>query len=374
MDKRVLAILEAGNAYPSGVVRALQYKEHLNAAGCETRFVGRLSPFLVRCGVSSRPLIRYFLACGGRKIVALLQRAYTFANEFRLVRMARQHEVIYLSKVQSLTLLEKLRKLEGKRLVFDFGDAIWLPRYQMPHFHDMLKLPDVVTTDNPVTAEFVKKYNKNCIVIPDCPQLEEFDKIRDIPRERSRRLVIGWIGTPGTAYNLFAIWEALEVLFTERPDLHLRLVGTGTQAALLPPFERVDFSVRKSYSQREMIEEVLRMDIGLFPLQNVEASRVRGVLKAAIYMAGQVPVVSSPVGECTELIRDGVNGFLAGQTSEWVDKIGRLINDSDLRETMGRNGLATARQRFRTEDAFSLLHAAMFPGNETAAIEKESLS
>ncbi len=33
------------------------------------------------------------------------------------------------------------------------------------------------------------------------------------------------------------------------------------------------------YSQEEMIREILRMDIGLFPLFDVEDSRARGILK-----------------------------------------------------------------------------------------------
>ena len=36
-----------------------------------------------------------------------------------------------------------------------------------------------------------------------------------------------------------------------------------------------------------------------------------------------------------EIVQDGVNGFLAGTTEEWVEKIARLIEDHDLRARMG---------------------------------------
>jgi hypothetical protein len=91
----------------------------------------------------------------------------------------------------------------------------------------------------------------------------------------------------------------------------VRLVGTGDDPALRPPFERVRYSAVPYYDQSTMIDEVLGMDIGLFPLQDVERSRVRGVLKAAIYMCGEAAVVASPVGQTPEVISNGVNGVLA---------------------------------------------------------------
>ena len=43
----------------------------------------------------------------------------------------------------------------------------------------------------------------------------------------------------------------------------------------LPLFENVRYSVLPEYSQQEMVREVLKMDIGLFPLFHVEDSFTR---------------------------------------------------------------------------------------------------
>ncbi len=42
---------------------------------------------------------------------------------------------------------------------------------------------------------------------------------------RGEKVVLGWVGSPGTAYNLFAAWEALERLFARHPGIELRLPG-----------------------------------------------------------------------------------------------------------------------------------------------------
>jgi glycosyltransferase involved in cell wall biosynthesis len=239
--------------------------------------------------------------------------------------------------------------------VLDFGDAVWLPGRAGENFNEVLRNVHAVTTDNELTADYVKRINPNCTVIPDSPQVERFDQIRSGKEKKDSTITLGWVGSPLTAYNLFVIWEALERLFAKYPNLHLRLLGVGKNGGLLPPFERISYSGRATYSQAEMIDEVLQMDIGLFPLQDVESSRVRGVLKATVYMAGQAVAVCSPVGQCVDLIKDGVNGMLAATPEEWEQKIEQLILDPGLRQKIAAEGLATVRKEFTVAAAFAKL-------------------
>jgi glycosyltransferase involved in cell wall biosynthesis len=62
-------------------------------------------------------------------------------------------------------------------------------------------------------------------------------------------------------------------------------------------------------------------------------------------MAAGTPVISSDrVGAATELIEDGVNGYLVpvGEVQGYVRAMQRLLDDTELAEAMGRAARATA--------------------------------
>src|SRR5439155_9131404 len=106
---------------------------------------------------------------------------------------------------------------------------------------------DAVTCDNPFTLAYAKGYNAQAALVPDPPQVELFDLARGKVRRDPSRVVLGWVGSPGTAYNLFSIWEPLERLFAQRPELTLRVLGAGLEH--LPPFEKVRVTTLPAYSQ-----------------------------------------------------------------------------------------------------------------------------
>jgi len=360
--KRILLVLENGSRSPSGVVRALVYRELLAAHGFSAQFVVR-QPLKLMDWINNLPsVLRVVVRRPWLK--SRLIRWGTTVSERRILKLAREVDIVYLAKVLSYPFVEKICSQTKARVVYDFGDAVWLSSANQDQFNDVLKSVDAVTTDNDVAADYVRRYNPNCIVIPDAPPLDAFDKRRaDLGSKQNDHITLGWIGSPGTAYNLYLIWDALEEVFARHPNLHLRLVGTGHNLQLLPPFERVRFSYRPFYSQAEMVEEVFSMDIGLFPLQDVERCRTRGVFKATNYMSGEAVVVASPVGQCADFIEDGVNGMLAGSTREWVDKLDVLINDAALRRRLTQNGLSAVRANFRVDQSFAKLKQVLLANN-----------
>lgn len=360
--KRILVVLEAGSRSPSGVVRALVYRELFAVHGFAAEFVVR-QPIQLMDWINNLPyVLRIFVSRPWLK--NRLVRWRTKVSERSILKRAGEVDIVYMSKVLSYPFIQSLCSQTNARVVYDFGDAVWLGDENQDEFNAVLKSVDAVTTDNEITADYVRRYNPNCTVIPDAPVLGAFDERRaDLRKKRNDRITLGWLGSPGTAYNLYLIWDALEELFSRHPELHLRLVGTGNNLQLVPPFEKVRFSYRPFYSQAEMVEEVFNMDVGLFPLQNVERCRARGVFKATNYMCGEAVVVASPVGQCAEFIDDGVNGMLAGSTREWIDKLELLINDAALRSRLTQNGLESVRANFRLDQSFAKLEQVLLANN-----------
>ena len=343
---RLLAVLGQGDRLPSGHIRGLIYREQLAASGIAAQFVFHLA----------RPILPK-LPWLGHRLRGLLTRI----NERRILRLARGADVIYLQKVIALHLLRALRRETRARIVLDVCDALWLMEdVDAAELDEVLRGVDAVTTDNEVTAAYVRRFNAQCTVVPDPSQVEAFDRRRvELARKPADRIVLGWLGSPYTVFNLFEIREALEELFRRHAHLHLRLVGTGGDARLIPPFRGVRYSCVPSYDRERMIEEVFGMHVGLYPLQDEERCRARGIGKAEIYMSGEAVVVASPVGQIREFIRDGVNGMLAGSTAQWVEQLDRLVRDADLRRGLAAAGLATVRAAYRVEHSFARLEVVL---------------
>ena len=92
------------------------------------------------------------------------------------------------------------------------------------------------------------------------------------------------------------------------------------------------------WSLETEVDLLANFDIGLMPLPDDPWTRGKGGYKLLQYGAVGLPVVASPVGVNREIVVDGVTGFLAESDTEWVDALARLIDDPDLRQTMGQAG------------------------------------
>jgi glycosyltransferase involved in cell wall biosynthesis len=279
-----------------------------------------------------------------------------------IIQQARKgYDAIYLQKVVSLDLFARLKKLSNARLVFDLNDGLWLPSHSgtsNQHILEILKMADSITCDNLYGIAFAKNYNSNTFLVPDPSQVEIFDRYRNTFEKPEARYILGWVGSPSTLFNIFVIWEALEKVFSRNKNILLRLIGTGYNRSLLPRFEQVIYENVPYYTNADMIQHILGMNIGLFPMFDVEDSQIRGILKASVYMSGEAAVIASPRGQITDLIKHGINGFTANNTDEWIKYMELLIRDHALRKSITTAGLETVRLHFSLEKSFnSLLHA-----------------
>ena len=117
---------------------------------------------------------------------------------------------------------------------------------------------------------YARAHNAHTYLVPDPPQVELYESRRGRVARDPSTVVLGWVGNYDTAFNLYAIWEPLERLFERYDYITLRLLGVGHDRRVLPRFEKVRYSILPYYTQAELIDEVLKMDIGLFPLFDVE--------------------------------------------------------------------------------------------------------
>ena len=112
----------------------------------------------------------------------------------------------------------------------------------------------------------------------------------------------------------------------------------------------IDVEVLEWEEDRE-VEDLLSIDIGLMPMPDDEWTRGKCALKAIQYMAAGIPVVCADVGANREVVREGVDGFLAADEAGWQRALERLIEDKALRQRMGQCGRERVAQHFSLHEA-----------------------
>lgn len=358
--RRLMIVLD-GTESPSAHVRGMQYQDLFRQQqDYDVTYTSRKLPFMSRVLRSAHPPVFEFAARALRRPLEQLEARIVKYQEDRIAERAADFDVIYELKVPSIRLHERLCRLNQTKVVMDLSDGLWLPfhrQFGWQKLEDMLRTAHGVICENEFVADYARKYNPKVFIVRDPPQVEAFDLWRTRVKRDPARVVLGWVGTRATVSSLYAIWEPLEELFGRHSELHLRIVGAAPDC--LPRFEKINWSACSSYNQEEMVREVLAMDIGLFPLFNVEDSLARGALKAMVYMSGGAVAVSQNLGESRNLITDGSNGMLASTHQEWVEKLEWLVEHPKERQLIASRGLETIREGFSRQKCFERLLSAL---------------
>jgi glycosyltransferase involved in cell wall biosynthesis len=148
----------------------------------------------------------------------------------------------------------------------------------------------------------------------------------------SDELIIGWLGTKGNLKYVESISDALKEVCRRYPRARLKIVSMGSI-----DMEGVRI-IRKDWKEDEHIEDLRSMDIGIMPLYDDIWTMGKSGNKILQYFGVAVPVVASPVGVNSDIIEHGVDGFLAKTQEQWVEHLSALIEDKNLRRSMGVKG------------------------------------
>ena len=283
-----------------------------------------------------------------------------------VLRAAQGCDWIVLVKVPSLSLVKALRQGSRAVLAFDFSDALWKPVHRRAGWHDLervLQTVDVVFCENEFLVSYARRHNQNIFIAPTAVPLRAFDEARDkagkISQRDPQRTRIGWVGSRTTVSALEKIQSSLKAVAERNPGVEFRILG-GSKDAVSRALGGIPCSVTAEYGEAGMIQEMLALDVGLYPEPfDAEDYAARGPLKALLYMAAGLPIVCAPGGECSRLLQDGVSCMLAANTSEWEKKMEALVQSQSLREQMGAAALETARATQNPEVLYAGLRSAL---------------
>lgn len=165
-----------------------------------------------------------------------------------------------------------------------------------------------------------------------------------------RPFTIGWMGSPSSAPYLAQAGEALATLGGDA-----RLLLVGAHGAEPPDLAARIPVLNERWSEERETALLARFDVGIMPLLDGPWERGKCGYKLIQYMAAGLPVVASPVGVNTTLVREGENGFLAADPAQWARAFARLAADPGLRARMGAAGRRLVEERYCLQAVAPLL-------------------
>ncbi len=234
--------------------------------------------------------------------------------------------------------------LSQRKYVFDFDDAIYL------HYPRTVKLltkyAAAVSVGSHSLLNWARKYNSSCYLVPTVVQIEKYSGLGKTKEIRKHgELKVGWIGGAIDQYeNLRLLVPVFRKLLKEGNRLEFVLIGALGSPKVYRLFRgirglKTKFVDKLDWANPQAVPAAIQsFDIGVMPLVDNEWNRGKCSFKAIEYMAVGVATVASKVGENNYLIRDGVDGFLAKDEAEWVEKMQQLLTDFALRDRLAQAG------------------------------------
>ena len=243
-----------------------------------------------------------------------------------------------------------IAKVLGKRIIYDFDDAIWLANTSeanklaagLKWHHKVAAICHWAyknSCGNAYLAAYARQFNPQTFVNPTTIDTEHLhNKVRD--QAAPGRLVIGWTGTHSTLKYLHQVMPVLAKLEAEGLDFEFRVISNQ------PPNLPLRSLVYVPWRKASEIDDLLGFHVGLMPLEDDPWAKGKCAFKALQYMALGIPPLVSPVGMNTEVVQDGQNGYICAGSSEWEQRLRELLAAPALRAHLGEAARATIEARY----------------------------
>jgi glycosyltransferase involved in cell wall biosynthesis len=231
--------------------------------------------------------------------------------------------------------------LLGKKIIYDFDDAIWLPNTSEENspvgglkWHSKVRhichWSYLVSAGNDFLGDFARQYCNHVVLNPTTVDAEKTHRPSSGARSSSEIVTIGWTGSHSTLRYLNVIEPVLMELEKEFATA-IRFVVIADR----PPVLHLNNLQFIPWTKEREIEDLNQLDIGVMPLEDDLWSKGKCGLKAIQYMALGIPAVASTVGETSRIVDHGVTGFLCATPEAWLTSIRQLIRNPEQRFEMG---------------------------------------
>ena len=239
---------------------------------------------------------------------------------------------------------EYIYRLFSKKIIYDVEDNIFINvpneinlyvnylKFKNKYIY-LIKKSDFIITSSPQLKIICddhnrKKNNNKSLFIPPSINLKKYWPLKKISNDNV--LTIGWTGTFSSQEYLTSLTSVFNLLL---PKINFKILIISNNKF---SFDNIDTEFIK-WNKPNEIKDLLKIDIGLYPLNYDPWVEGKSGLKAMQYMSLGIPTIATNIGQAMNIIDNKKDGFLVNNDDEWVNAILMLYNDPSLRLKIGLN-------------------------------------
>jgi glycosyltransferase involved in cell wall biosynthesis len=279
-----------------------------------------------------------------------------YLKRFLLISKIQNYDLIYIFLWVTPFLdlfFEKIIIKKAKKTIFDLEDNVLIKSRNIINpltFYlksvnktkYLIKNSDIIISSSKelkLKCNQIAKKNKSFYISPGI-DLKRFN--RTINYNKSELINIGWTGTFSSVKYLKEIEPALEYLSKNNI---IKFIVISNHKYINNNIDVVNITWNKVTE----IEDLLRIDIGVYPLIDEEWVIGKSGLKALQYMALGIPTVASKYGNIIDIIDHMNDGILIENKRDWIKYLQKLIYDIKLRKKLGQNSRQKIIKNYTTE-------------------------
>ena len=272
-------------------------------------------------------------------------------KRWREAQKARNYDLVFIQREAFMLGTAWFEKTIGKKtpMIFDFDDSIWMHEVSKANRHlaflknaaktaDIIKSARMVFAGNEFLASYAEQFNSEVAIIPTTIDTEIYKPGID---KANGPVCIGWSGSFSTIKHFEMAIPALRRIKAKFKDkVYFKIIGDSTYYCNELATQAIGWKMATE------IPDLNEIDIGIMPLPDDEWAKGKCGLKGLQYMALEIPSLMSPVGVNSDIIQNGVNGYLPANEDEWIGNLSILIEDSEKRKQVGKKGRETVESKY----------------------------
>ena len=321
---------------PSALVRGIARESRALQSGIDWKTI-QLEPYFENLVTSFVP------ETIGRKLLRLVGKLLTPVIFLMQIRKIYSCDILYVIKNPPLWVSWMIQKAAVIKIL-DFDDPIWIDSMSgMNWFQKTIERFDGFTCDNEIVLEHVlnmdleSKCKRGKVLVAELSisDLDDVEGLRtEIDSNKVGEVNISWVGSFSTFSYIAGIADVLREVLAELPTAMIHLYGPSREQIQELNLPQNQVASRSSYGPSEMADVLKNSQIGLFPLDDLPLSYLRGTHKVNTYSAFGVPTLSSNVPGISRSITDGVNGYVCKDHADWVRNILLIARNQNLQHKL----------------------------------------